>query len=86
MAMPAPYLMEFYDVEVGRLIMERLGVDEVTALRLFTQSETYAMLADDDLKMWYFAPLAIFDLWETERATGDPRNSLYLRGDDLAAV
>jgi hypothetical protein len=76
--------MELYDVEVTRLIVDRLGVDELTALRLFTGSETYAMLADDDLKMWYFSPLAIYDLWETERATGDPRNSLYLRGDDFA--
>ena len=39
---------------------------------------------DDDLKMWHFSPLAVFDMWENEQATGDPRNSLYLRGDEIA--
>ncbi|MDR1151104.1 MAG: hypothetical protein LBK72_01275, partial [Bifidobacteriaceae bacterium] len=58
---------------------ERYDYDPLTALRLFMRSKTYRMLADDDLKMWHFAPAAIFDLWETERATGDPRNSAYLR-------
>lgn len=42
------------------------------------------MLLDDDLKMWHFSPLAIFDMWENEQATGNPRNSLYLRGDEIA--
>ncbi len=54
------------------------------ALRLFLASETRSMLLDDDLKMWHFSPLAIFDMWENEQATGDPRNSLYLRGDEIA--
>lgn len=27
--------------------------------------------------------LAIFDMWENEIETGDPRNSLYLRGDEI---
>ena len=54
------------------------------ALRLFMSSETHRMLVDDDLKLWYFSPLAIFDMWENEVATGDPRNSLYLRGDEVA--
>ena len=37
----------------------------------------------DALRLWHFSPLAIFDLWESEQATGDPRNSLYLRGDEI---
>ena len=54
------------------------------ALRIFLASETHEMLLDDDLKLWYLSPLAIYDLWENERATGDPRNSLYIRGDEIA--
>ena len=53
------------------------------ALRLLLASETHRMLEDDNLKMWYFSPLALFDMWETELATGDPRESLYLRGDEI---
>lgn len=41
------------------------------------------MLADDDLKLWHFSPLVIYDLWENEEAAGDPRNSLYIRGDEV---
>ena len=41
------------------------------------------MLLDNDLRMWYFSPYVLFDMWENEIATGDPRNSLYLRSDDL---
>jgi hypothetical protein len=39
------------------------------------------MLADSELEMWDFAPPAIFDIWETEQITGEPRNSQYLRSE-----
>lgn len=41
------------------------------------------MLEDNELKMWHFSPIAIFDMWKNEVITGDPRNSLYLRGDEI---
>ncbi len=41
------------------------------------------MLEDNDLRMWYFSPLALFDMWENEIANGDPRASLYLREDEI---
>lgn len=53
------------------------------ALKKFLGSKTHAMLINDDMKMWYFSPLAIFDIWENEEASGDPGNSLYLRGDEI---
>ena len=74
-----PSIMQNFDSEVSRLIAEHRD-----ALRLFLASETRSMLLDDDLKMWHFSPLAIFDMWENEQAMGDPRNSLYLRGDEIA--
>jgi hypothetical protein len=76
-------MMDFFDRQVGGLIMQRYGQDEVTTLRNFMGSETYTMLSDDELKLWHFSPLVISDMWENERATGDPRNSLYLRGDEI---
>ncbi len=79
-----PSIMQNFDSEVSRLIAESRGPDALEALRLFLPSETRLMLLDDDLKMWHFSPLAVFDMWENEQATGDPRNSLYLRGDEIA--
>ena len=78
--------MQNFDSEVSRLIAESRGLDALEALRLFLPSETRLMLLDDDLKMWRFSQstLAVFDMWENEQATGDPRNSLYLRGDEIA--
>ena len=69
---------------MASLIAESRGITLMEGLRLFLSSETHAMLVDDDLKMWYFSPLALFDMWENEVITGDPRNSLYLRGDEIA--
>ena len=76
--------MQNVDAMVAREIARSRDISDMDALRLFVVSETHRMLVDDDLKLWYFSPLAIFDMWENEIATGDPRNSLYLRGDEVA--
>ena len=39
------------------------------------------MLEDSDLAMWEFSARAIFDMWEVEQITGDPRNSVHLRSE-----
>ena len=39
------------------------------------------MLEDADLAMWEFSARAIFDMWEVEQITGDPRNSIHLRSE-----
>ena len=74
--------MQNYDSEIAGLIAEKLNISLMDGLRLFLNSETHQMLANDDLKLWYFSPLAVFDMWECEQSTGEPRNSLYLRGDE----
>lgn len=76
-------ILQNFDSEVAGLIAEQCGISEMEGLRLFLDSETHKMLTDDELKLWYFSPLVIFDMWENETATGDPRNSLYLRGDEI---
>ncbi len=79
-----PSILQNVDAMVAREIARSRDISDMDALRLFAVSETHRMLVDDDLKLWYFSPLAIFDMWENEIATGDPRNSLYLRGDEVA--
>ncbi len=51
------------------------------AVRSFLTSETHALLEDADNGMWDFSDRAIFDMWEVEKVTGDPRHSEYLRGE-----
>ena len=79
----APSILQMFDTELARLIAENREISEMDALRIFLASETHAMLENDDMKLWYFSPLAIYDMWEAEEATGDPRNSLYIRGDEV---
>ena len=80
----SPSILRNFDSALASLIAESRGITLMEGRRLLLGSETHAMLVDDDLKMWYFSPLALFDMWENEVITGDPRNSLYLRGDEIA--
>ena len=70
-----------YDSEVIKLISEKYGFSEMESMRKFLYSETYEMLSDFELEMWEFSPLVILDMWENEKITGDPRNSVYIRGE-----
>lgn len=76
-------ILQNYDAEVAFLIAEKNGVTVLEGLRQFLSSKTHEMLVDDDMKLWYFSPLAVFDMWENEIATGNPGKSLYLRGDEI---
>ncbi|MDO4546234.1 MAG: hypothetical protein Q4C25_08750 [Bacillota bacterium] len=76
-----PLILPFYNEKVSQMIAEKYGIDSLEAFRKFLFSETYRMLSDVELEMWDFGPLGIFDMWEAEQITGDPRNSLYLRRD-----
>ena len=62
-------ILDYYDEEVVKMI----------ALREYLQSETYSMMTDSELEMWEFGASAIFEMWENEKITGNPRNSIYLR-------
>ncbi len=71
----------FYNEKVTGMICDKYGLNSMDALRRFLFSETYQMLHNPSLEMWDFGPLGIFDMWESEQVTGNPRNSLYIRRD-----
>lgn len=71
--------MDFFDRQVSQLIIDKYGVKEREAVRDFIESETYQMLLDVELEVYKMSPLIIFDMWESEKITGDPRNSRYIR-------
>ena len=78
-----PSILQNYDAEIAELIAKKRQIPIMDALRIFLASKTHEMLVDDEMKIWYFSPLAVFDMWENEEATGEPGNSLYLRGDEI---
>ena len=75
------FIRSFYNEKVLRMIVDKYVIEPLWALRKFLFSETYRMLINEELEMWDFSPFGIFDMWEAEQVTGDPRNSLYLRRD-----
>lgn len=76
-----PEVLDYYDTEICNLISEKYGYSQMDALRKFLNSQSCAMLQNPELKMWEFSPVAIFDMWEAEVVTGNPRNSVYFRTD-----
>lgn len=77
--MTDPEILDFYDEEVVKLISQKYGWPVEKALAEFLNSRTYRMLADAKMEMWQFGPPGIFSIWESERETGSPLNSAYLR-------
>jgi hypothetical protein len=39
------------------------------------------MLIDKEQEVYMMSPAVVFDMWESEKITGEPRNSQYIRGD-----
>lgn len=74
-------MLDYYDEEVVRRIVEKYGYGEREALELFLSSKTYQMMVNPDMAMWQFGPGGIFNIWESERITGSPQRSAYLRMD-----
>lgn len=75
-------ILDFFDRYNIKKIIDKYDFDENTAMRKFITSETYKMLIDKELEIYKMSPEIVFDMWEVEQITGNPRNSLYLRCDE----
>ena len=71
-----PETIDYYNSEIVPMIAEKYGYSQMDALRVFVASKTHEMLENED-----FGAGAVFEIWETEKVTGDPRNSVYIRGE-----
>ncbi|CVI68891.1 hypothetical protein [Eubacterium sp. An3] len=74
-----PEIIDYYDNEVVMMISEKYGVSQMEALKMFVCSKTHEMLENEECGMTEFGAEAIFEIWECEKITGDPRNSVYIR-------
>ena len=57
--------------KVVALIFENYPMDEVAASRSFYESKVYALLEQEDTKLWQLSPLTLFNLYDEERQTGN---------------
>ena len=73
---------DFFDRQVIYLIKAKYGMEDMKEIRSFLFSETYQMLLDPLTEVYSFSPQIVFEMWESEMITGDPRNSQYIRGGE----
>lgn len=76
-----PEIIDYYNNEVVMMISEKYGMSQMEALKAFVYSKTHEMLENADCGMTDFGAKAVFEIWECEKVTGDPRNSVYIRGE-----
>ena len=76
-----PEVIDYYNGEVIMMIAEKYGFSQMDALKVFVDSKTHEMLEDADYGMTDFGAKALFEIWECEKVTGDPRNSIYIKGE-----
>jgi hypothetical protein len=55
---------------VIQLIVENYRMDEITASEAFYKSEVYALLEQEETKIWHLSPLSIFNMFDEEHKTG----------------
>jgi len=75
------FATDYYDRYVIQQIINKYGMIPMEAARRFLTSRTHEMLEDSSYGLLSFPERAVFDMWEAEQITGDPRNSVYVRGE-----
>jgi len=71
--------LDFFDRNVSKMICEKYAIPEMESIRLFLMSETYKMLLREETEIFMMSPFAVFDMWECEKISGNPRMSVYIR-------
>ena len=56
--------------QVIQLMIQHYGYDEVTASRQFYVSQVYALLEQEETKLWQLSPLMLFYMYDEEIKTG----------------
>ncbi len=57
--------------QVVHLIAEKYSYNEVKATQEFYSSKVYALLEEEDTKLWHFSPLTLFNMFIEEKETGE---------------
>ena len=56
--------------EIVHRIAENYSCGEVAATEEFYASKVYALLEQEETKLWHFSPLTLFNMYDEERNTG----------------
>ncbi len=75
------FVLDYYNKQIVGKIAEKYSLSPMEASKRFLTSETHALLEDETTGLTEFPPDAVFDMWEVEQMTGNPRNSVYVRAE-----
>ena len=75
------FAVDYYDRKAIESIIDKYGLDPMEAARRFLMSKTHELLEDSDCGLLSFPEGAVFEMWEAEQITGDPRNSACIRAE-----
>ena len=56
--------------QIIHLIIENYNQSEIEASKAFYESEVYALLEQEDTKLWHFSPLTIYNMYDEELKVG----------------
>lgn len=56
--------------QVLKLITKNYVYDEIRAASEFYSSDLYALLEQEDTKLWHFSSLTLFNMFDEEKKTG----------------
>lgn len=56
--------------QIVRLITDHGPYDELAASKAFYASQVYALLEQEETKLWHFSPLTLFTMFDEEQKTG----------------
>lgn len=56
--------------QIISLITKNYAYDEMTAVNEFYKSDLYALLEEEDTKLWHFSPLTLFNMFDEEKKNG----------------
>lgn len=74
-------IVDYYNEEVIQRMIDKYGYSFMNALREFVFSQTHEMLEDESFGLISYGAEAILEIWEAEKITGNPCNSIYIRGE-----
>jgi hypothetical protein len=63
-------LLAIINPSIVQLIMDNRKLSNIEASTLFYNSALYAMLENEESKLWHLSPLTLYELFEEEHATG----------------
>ena len=63
-------LLAVLNPSVVQLIMDNRNLTNIEAAKLFYNSALYAMLENEESKLWHLSPLTLYELLAEELATG----------------